>query len=400
MPSDSVVTPLPASATAAEIAAAPASGAAWPARFGAAARRSLRLHVPFLLLIALHVAVAAVVGPLFGLPMAFAPGLYNDIFLLVNLALALALLLGWVTFVLARVRPDSPTRHLWNELRSRHLTPERVAMALPVFLLFPLFASAFTYLKSAIPLLHPFAFDAEFAAWDEALHGGVAPWQWLQPLLGHPYVTAAVNSVYHLWFFVTYGVLAWQAVSLSRPRLRLQYLLTTLLLWAVAGNLLAVLLSSAGPVYFGRVTGLADPFAPLMAYLHDASATAPVMALQVQDMLWQAYVDRGAALGAGISAMPSLHVATAVSYMLLGFAIRRWLGIAFAVFAALIFVGSIHLGWHYALDGYAGALCAIVIWYAVGWLIDRVGRRFWDRLGTPGESLRGVSMRDIKEGAN
>lgn len=372
MPIDSVATPLPASAPAvAAVAIAPAAGAAWPARFGAALRRSLWLHLPFLLLVALHAAVAAAVGPLFGLPTAFAPGLYNDIFLLVNLTLALALLLGWIVWVLVRVRPDSPTRHLLTELRTRHLTPERIALALPVFLLFPLFAAAFTYLKSAVPLLHPFAFDVEFAAWDRALHGGVAPWQWLQPLLGHAYVTAVVNTAYHLWFFVTYGVLAWQAVSLSRPRLRLQYLLTTLLLWGLAGNLLAVLLSSAGPVYYGRVTGLADPFAPLMAYLHAANETAPVLALQVQDMLWQAYVDQGAALGAGISAMPSLHVATAVSYMLLGFACRRWLGIAFAVFAGLIFIGSIHLGWHYALDGYVGALCALLIWYSVGWLLDR-----------------------------
>jgi hypothetical protein len=34
-------------------------------------------------------------------------------------------------------------------------------------------------------------------------------------------------------------------------------------------------------------------------------------------------------------------------------------------------IGSVHLGWHYALDGYVGAACALVIWFAVGWLLDR-----------------------------
>jgi membrane-associated phospholipid phosphatase len=163
----------------------------------------------------------------------------------------------------------------------------------------------------------------------------------------------------------------WQAVSLGRPRLRLQYLLTTLLLWALVGNLAATLLSSAGPVYFARVTGLPDPFAPLMAYLRQANEVVPVMSLQVQDMLWQAYSGNTTDIGAGISAMPSLHVATSFSYVLVGFAVRRWLGIVLAGFAAVILIGSVHLGWHYAIDGYVGILCTVAIWFSVGWLLDR-----------------------------
>jgi membrane-associated phospholipid phosphatase len=109
-----------------------------------------------------------------------------------------------------------------------------------------------------------------------------------------------------------------------------------------------------------------------MAYLHKANDVVPVMALQVQDMLWQAYVGTsGMDIGEGISAMPSLHVATAVSYALVGFAVRRWLGILLAGFAAFIMIGSVHLGWHYAIDGYTGLLCTLAIWFAVGWALDR-----------------------------
>ena len=40
-------------------------------------------------------------------------------------------------------------------------------------------------------------------------------------------------------------------------------------------------------------------------------------------------------------------------------------------FFALILVGSVHLGWHYAIDGYLGMLGAWIIWRAVGWWLKR-----------------------------
>jgi len=159
----------------------------------------------------------------------------------------------------------------------------------------------------------------------------------------------------------------------------MQYLLTFVLLWALIGNIAATLLSSAGPVYFGRITGLPDPYAPLMSYLHQASAISPVPALGVQDMLWKLYVSHGIAVGAGISAMPSLHVAIAVSFVLLARSIDRRLAIAFTVFALLIFLGSVHLGWHYAIDGYVSVAGAWLIWRGVGWFLARpaVARLLW-----------------------
>lgn len=371
MPPDGVASPLTSVPSAFAAASADVARTRWIARVGAALGRSLRVHAFFIALIAAYVAAALIVPPLLGVTSRFVPGLYSGVLMNVNAAFFAGLLAAYVGYVLIRVRPARLTHYLWSEITGRYATAERICMALPVFVLFPLFASTFTYFKAAIPLFHPFAWDAQLAAWDAALHGGHAAWEWLQPLFGFPYATALVNAFYHLWFFVTYGVLVWQALSLGRPRLRMQYLLTTLLLWSLVGNLAATLLSSAGPVYFGRVTGLADPFAPLMTYLHRANDVVPVMALQVQDMLWQAYVGNSTDIGGGISAMPSLHVATAVSYALVGFAVRRWLGILFAGFAAFIMIGSVHLGWHYAIDGYVGILCTVVIWFGVGWVLDR-----------------------------
>ena len=52
---------------------------------------------------------------------------------------------------------------------------------------------------------------------------------------------------------------------------------------------------------------------------------------------------------------------------------KRWAGYLLSAFAFLIFVGSIHLGWHYAIDGYAGAAVALFGWWAAGRLV------MWDR---------------------
>ncbi len=297
---------------------------------------------------------------------------------------AVALLVFGVVYTLCVVLVEKPKplgAYLWRELTTKLLTTERIAMALPVLALFPLFTTSFSYFKSVVPAFQPYSWDPQFAAWDQALHGGYHPWQLLQPILGHPFITTIVNGGYHLWFGVTYGVVLWQMADNRRPRLRMRFLLTFLLMWIVLGNLAAILFSSAGPVYFGRVTGLADPFAPLMTYLHAANEVTPVAALEIQDLLWAWYAGHVATPGAGISAMPSMHLAIAFSFALLGFATSRMFGIIFSLFAVVILIGSVHLGWHYAIDGYAGILGAWLIWRFSGWLLDRsaIVRLLWDK---------------------
>src|SRR5262249_32546583 len=158
----------------------------------------------------------------------------------------------------------------------------------------------------------------------------------------------------------------WQMGSLKRPRLRMQFFLTFVLLWALLGNVAATLLSSAGPVYYGRITGLADPVTPLMGYLHAHSAVSPLWALNVQNMLWASYTQHGLAILGGMTAMPSMHIATCTSFALVAFGVNRRLGWLFAAFAVIVQVGSVHLGWHYAIDGYVAAVGTVLILLAVG----------------------------------
>jgi hypothetical protein len=333
--------------------------------------RSLRAHSLLFAIVLAHAAVAFTVPPLFGFELEFSPTFVNTILLQLTAGFIVVGLCLYALHVMVVVRPRELVRYLAHDLKTRIITAERIAFALPVLIILPLMISSSSFLKIAIPAIVPFSWDPAFADWDRLLHGGQQPWQWLQPLLGTPIATTIVNSVYHLWIFVLYGILLWQMMSVARPRLRMRFLITSALLWALIGNLAAILLSSAGPVYFGRVTGLPDPFAPLMEYLRAANEILPVPALAVQDMLWQSYVSRGVEIGRGISAMPSMHLATSFSFVLLGFAVQRWFGILLAGFAAFILIGSVHLGWHYAIDGYVAIVLTWIIWRFVGWLLDR-----------------------------
>lgn len=279
-------------------------------------------------------------------------------------------LCGYSIYVMLFIRPRRLTRFLLTSLR-QYMTLSRLLHALPVLALFPIFASSFAIFKTAVPIINPYSWDIRLSQWDRALHGDSDPWVWLQAIAGHPSITAFINFFYHLWFFVVLAIFYWLAFTMGRPKLRAQFLLSFVISWIVLGTVLATVFSSVGPCYYGLLIGGNDPYAPLMTYLHAADKVVPVMALDVQEMLWNGYKEAGGAPVLGISAMPSMHVATAVLLALLGWRLCRPAGIALTLFALIIMIGSIHLGWHYALDGYVGAAGAYIVWSVVGWRLSR-----------------------------
>jgi len=164
--------------------------------------------------------------------------------------------------------------------------------------------------------------------------------------------------------FLFFQILQWRDDTL-----RLQGLLAFGLTWFVGTNLLGTVFSSAGPCYYGMVAQGTDPFRPLMAFLHAANEKVPILSLNVQTLLWDAFATHNMSAGDGISAMPSMHVASAVLFVFVVAHYRRWLAWGAAAFAVVIFLGSIILGWHYAVDGYVGAALAAACWYISGYLV-------------------------------
>jgi membrane-associated phospholipid phosphatase len=167
--------------------------------------------------------------------------------------------------------------------------------------------------------------------------------------------------MYHHWLFITYFTVFVACFSVGDPRGRATFLVAFVLLWIIGGNILAILLSSAGPVFYDRL-GYGADFEPLMDRLRAINETTRVPALAVQDLLWDGYANGGAAKG--ISAMPSMHMASTTLLMIYGWRCARWAGILLTVFAAVILLGTVHLGYHYAIDSYAGALIAVLCWKA------------------------------------
>ncbi|MEQ9547830.1 MAG: phosphatase PAP2 family protein [Marinobacter sp.] len=254
---------------------------------------------------------------------------------------------------------------------SSFVTRKRLLVALPLCLTMPFFFSMFTTMKNAIPTLVPFYLDPILIKADQWLHFGQDPWRWLQPLFGVPIITMLISICYKLWFFIKYGFILWQSCRLRGEGERDQFFIALLLCWIVIGAIMATGLSSAGPCFFGKAyPELTNPFSEQMAYLYRADVSYPVFDLWAQDYLWKAHAGHYTTDFSGISAMPSLHVSMATLFLLsiwsFGPALR-WL---FGAYLALIQIGSVHLGWHYALDGYIAIVMTVLIWRVAGWLVS------------------------------
>jgi hypothetical protein len=332
---------------------------------------TLRDHRFLLLAIGAYVLAGFLTQWLAGLDGMMRVGLYSQPLLILLTCYLLVLAVGHALWQMVRVqRGQSLLRAYYRSLHTNYLTRERLLPFLVVLAALPPFMNTFGSFKQAIPQLAPFRWDVTFMEWDYLLHGGNHPWELLHPLLATPALTVLINWGYNLWFFVMFTVVFWQAWGRDRL-LRRQFLLSFVVLWAVGGTLLAFVFSSAGPCYFGRVTGQVDPYAPLMTYLRGVSEQTPLWAVEAQGKLWDAYQAGQVRLVGGISAMPSMHVAAAVLFALAGWRANRWLGLTLTLYAVLIQVGSVHLGWHYAIDGYFGAVVAWLVWLVVGWAVRR-----------------------------
>jgi PAP2 superfamily len=279
--------------------------------------------------------------------------------------------IGLVTIVLLRIlqymfvlKPDRPGLMLVGEIRDFFTKPHRLIIGIPAAAAMLMFNKAVVELKPEIPKVNPFSWDASFAQLDRALHFGVDPWRILQPVLGHDYVTFLVNFAYDFWFLFLIGAWFWFGFRKTADELRTRFFLSYMLTWWIGGGLLAVAFSSAGPAYYSLIGLSPDPFAPLMAYLHNVDTRVPLWILDAQKLLWNGYTGKSQALG--ISAFPSMHNASAMIFALTFWHSSRRLGYWMFGYVFVIFLGSVHSGWHYAVDGYAGLAVAYACWWMCG----------------------------------
>lgn len=268
--------------------------------------------------------------------------------------------------------PHSSIAHARRFLANRWAQDRWLSIVTPPLTVTILLCAFNIYKQLELPAA---GFQAEpfLANVDEALFGADA-WMITHWLFGSPWVTEALDLAYHAWFLpMTLGVVL---CSFARPgsRLALRYLMSYALLWIVLGTIVAYLIPASGPCFYQYFQPDGSRFGQLTNLLSQQDlflrghGLPGLRAIEYQQLLLHDFRSSNVVFGAGISAMPSLHNAISVLFACAGYHADRRIGRLLSGYAVLIWVGSIHLGWHYAIDGIVAGVLTIAIWKLTGLL--------------------------------
>jgi len=218
-------------------------------------------------------------------------------------------------------------------------------------------ASFFLPLKYAVPGQMQFWLDGPLAHWERQLFGN-DPWRIVDAFFGSALVP--IDRIYGLWLpvqtFVLFSVLLLPP-SAAKSRVLIAYSLAWFLLGVVAAGLCA----SAGPIFYDRLFG-GQQFEALTNRL----GAGAWMTRAESDAMWASFASKRPGLVAGMSAMPSLHVAISFWIWLTARSLVPRVARAALAYAIFMWIASVQLGWHYVSDGLAGAAGMLVLWWLAG----------------------------------
>jgi hypothetical protein len=249
----------------------------------------------------------------------------------------------WTTILLAVRKEDRPIAKLKAMVDKR----QAITVALGT-LLFATNLAFFCTIKPQLGQLVAFSADPLLADIDRFIFGA-DPWRLLE-WFNHDKLSIIYHRGWFLWLaFVLYYLLKLPPTA-DKDRLIVSYIV----LWSIFGPLVHLAFPAAGPVFYDDL-GLGSRFSEL-----DQSPRS----IAVANYLWGGYVTKTFNPAGGISAMPSLHLAT-MFWSIIAVRKTRWFWFSIA-FTTYIFVGSIVIGWHYAIDGIVGAAGAFFCYGIVG----------------------------------
>lgn len=280
-------------------------------------------------------------------------GLLNGAYLALSLLAAGIVIACWRLPPLFRATADPA------EVRTRWILCAVLAtgVTLPLFQVF----------KQIVLPMRGFPFDAALASLERALLGGRDAWEVTHAVFGSLWPTLILDAAYALWLPMMFLFPMVVAAAIHDVPTRGRLIGTWVASWVLIGSIGAWLLGSAGPCYFNDLVGPHASFARMHDTLRALDGQAQsfglaIRALYFQDMLEATQAGSNLDFASGISAMPSMHVAMASLFAIGGFKRSRALGLIFSVYALMIWVASVHLGWHYALDGAIGTAMMMGLW--------------------------------------
>lgn len=195
-----------------------------------------------------------------------------------------------------------------------------------------------TWTKVMLPIATAFWADPLLTDADKAIFG-TDPWRLAQAAFG--FAAPVIDWAYISWaptMFVMLFVLVCLPESPKKSRALLSYFLVLF-----TGAIGQYALPSAGPLFHQPV--------PLEPWVAEAKA-----------YLWADYLRGGGRIGTGISAMPSIHVAIALWIACVARSYLPRIQAPLFAWFGLILLGSVFLGWHYAVDSIAACLITHVAW--------------------------------------
>jgi hypothetical protein len=301
----------------------------------------LRWIIPALAILGVECLVAALIG----LTVSFHYQIPFNTFFITGSTIAvigLSLALVWQLFGLWREGEEHPARHILGRL------PWSFGIGV---LLVACQIAVLNWTKVMMPLITGYWADLTFASLDRLLLGQDA-WRLSHQLFGQ--FTPVIDRLYGLWAPIKFTVLLVILCLPASPRKA--QALTAYFITMASGALGQYLGASVGPIFY-ELFQLGDQFRDI--------PVSPWVAAG-RDYLWSDYLKGGGRIGGGISAMPSMHVAIALWMALAGRALLSRLQFIGWAYFALVLVGSVHLGWHYAVDGLVSCAFTLAAWKLAG----------------------------------
>lgn len=221
----------------------------------------------------------------------------------------------------------------------------------------------FCNLKQIIPLVNLDLYDPLFWKLDALIHFNVSPTllalklpkdSWLWAFMDKFYVTFFLKNIILPWVFI---------LQVKSVTLRNQLITSLCLIW-ILGGLSYFLFPAIGPCYFKPILfeGINIPIAKNLQKILFIEYSSVINNMR-----------HSTATLYGIAAMPSLHIAVSALFTIFSKKLNRMLFILVLIYAILIWIGSIMLGWHYAIDGYVEILVAILAYFIARYLVPQKG---------------------------
>lgn len=242
----------------------------------------------------------------------------------------------------------------------------------------------FLHLKHIILNINHSNYDLLFWQLDRVIHFGLQPNVFLMQVIGESQEIAVfLDWLYFKYFFIKVIVFVFFMLELKSNKLSERFYCAMVMMWGL-GGLLYLVTPADGPCYSvlyhysvrpqDRVhvfeypvvkNGVPDDF--FEKYQNSKIRTAK----GYQKKLWNVranfiYKNKEPNMFYGIAAMPSMHVAVIAIFCLFMFLVSGYLALLMLVVFALIFIGSVFLQWHYAVDGYFGVLLALFVYKVTG----------------------------------